>query len=454
VLRAEHLDLAEDPRAPQAYLEASRRQASIFRLDQASDLALRGLAVASVRRDRIALALQAGNLQLDAGRGEDALEAYRVALASGAADTDRLRALIGCAAANRLLAKLDDAFAALSDAEPAARADANSRALAEIHYLRGNLHFARGEIDVCRNEHASALDVALRLGSPEWRARALSGLADAQYMDCRMATALSHFSECVELCDAVGLARIAVPNRVMVGHCRIYVCEFDAALEDMRRALEAARRIGNSHAEMFALQSTGLCLTGAGRHNETTEIQAEALEQARKLKARRYEAIILAVCAEGALVAGRAAEALSLARSGLEASDETSPGFVGPILFGLLAILERGPAAQETALAAGESLLAKGAVGHNHFWFRRYAIERALFAGDWDAADRHAEALLKRTALEPLSYSSYLARRGQLLARMGRGAASESDSRELYELRSSAAATGLRLDALSEAMRQ
>ena len=53
-----------------------------------------------------------------------------------------------------------------------------------------------------------------------------------------------------------------------------------------RSALEAARRIGNSHAEMFALQSTGLCLTAAGRHNETVEIQAEALEHARRLKAR------------------------------------------------------------------------------------------------------------------------------------------------------------------------
>jgi hypothetical protein len=45
----------------------------------------------------------------------------------------------------------------------------------------------------------------------------------------------------------------------------------------MRRALETARRIGNSHAVMFTLQSTGLCLTAAGRHHETVEIQAEAL---------------------------------------------------------------------------------------------------------------------------------------------------------------------------------
>ena len=90
----------------------------------------------------------------------------------------------------------------------------------------------------------------------------------------------------------------------------------------------------------------------------------------------------------------------------------------------------------------------------DHFWFRRYAIERALCAGDWDAADRHAKALLQRTAPEPLSYSSYFARRGQLQACVGRGAASESDARELSELRSRAAAAGLRMDALGEAMRQ
>ena len=453
VLRAEHLDLAEDPQAAQAYLEASREQASLFRQDQAAALALRGLAIAVGPRDRVALALQVGGLQLDAGRGADALEGYQSALAAGATDDDRLRALIGCAAANRLLAKIDDAFAALSEGEPLARGAGAGRALAEIHYLRGNLRFARGEIEACRNEHALALDAANGLDSPEWRARALSGLADAQYMDCRMATALDHFSECVELCDAAGLTRIAVPNRAMMGHCRIYLCAFDAALDDMRRALETARRIGNSHAEMFALQSIGLCLTAAGRHLEAAEIQAAALDQACRLKARRYEAIILALCAERALVEGRAAEALSLVRAALESSEATSPGFVGPIVFGLMALAEQSPEAQRAALAAGESLLAKGAVGHNHFWFRRYAIEWALRAEDWDAAEGHADALLTRMAPEPLSYPSAIARRGQLLARLGRGAAGEEDKVELSALRSSASAVGLRIEALAEALR-
>jgi hypothetical protein len=64
--------------------------------------------------------------------------------------------------------------------------------------------------------------------------------------------------------------------------------------------------------------------------------------------------------AKRALVVGRAAEALSLVRSGFEASKETSPGFVGPILFGLMALVEPSPGVQQTALCAGESLLDRG----------------------------------------------------------------------------------------------
>ena len=47
----------------------------------------------------------------------------------------------------------------------------------------------------------------------------------------------------------------------MMGHCRIYACAIDRALGDMRKGLEIALRIGNRHAQMFATQSLGLCLT-------------------------------------------------------------------------------------------------------------------------------------------------------------------------------------------------
>jgi class 3 adenylate cyclase/tetratricopeptide (TPR) repeat protein len=272
VLRAEHLDRAGSADAPQAYVAAARLQANLFRHDQAITLAARGLALASTGKDAFELAILLGDLQQDSGRGTEALEAYQRALSEAGVAADHCRALIGCAAANRLTARVDDAFSALAEAEPLANELGDSRAVAEIHYIRGNLHFARGQLVECRTEHRQALEAARQVASPEWQARALSGLADAQYMDCRMATALRHFTECVDLCEADGLTKIAVPNRVMMGHCRIYTCAFDQALEDMRAAKDVAVRIGNRHAEMFALHSIGLCLTAAGRYSDADSV--------------------------------------------------------------------------------------------------------------------------------------------------------------------------------------
>ena len=425
VLRAEHLDRAGDPEAARAYLAAARAQAILFRQDQAIALAARGLALAIKPDDTFELAMLVGDLQLDAGRGTEALDAYVRALAVAGEDADRCRALLGCASSNRLIARVDDAFSALAEAEPLAGSHIDDPALAEIHYLRGNLHFARGHLAECRSEHELALAAARRVESPEWQARALSGLADAQYMDCRMATALTHFTSCVDLCEAHDLTRIAVPNRVMMGHCRIYTCEFDLGLNDMRGALEAAVRIGNRHTEMFATNSIGMCLTAAGRYVEADNVQAKALAHSRAIKARRYEAVILGHSAEVALSKGLRAEALTLAREGREISEETGPGFVGPILYGLLALMEDKRTDQEAALAAGEALLEQGCVGHNYFWFRRYAIERALLLEDWNEVDRHADALLLRMANEPLAYACHVAQRGQYLARRGRGDATD-----------------------------
>jgi class 3 adenylate cyclase/tetratricopeptide (TPR) repeat protein len=454
VLRAEHLDRAGDAEAAQAYVAAARMQASLFRHDKAIALAARGLALGGQGRDAFELAILLGDLLQDAGRGAEALEAYLRALSESGEEVDRCRSLIGCAAANRLTDRVDNAFSALAEAEPLASLRGDNRALAEIHYIRGNLHFSRGRLIECRCDHESALEAARRAASPELQARALSGLADAQYMDCRMATALRHFTDCVNLCEAHGLTRIAVPNRIMMGVCQIYTCEFDLALNDMRASMEVALRIGDRHAEIMAALSMGSCLTAAGRYREAEGMQPRALELARTLKARRYEAIILCNCAEIALVKGLRAEALAFARQGRDISEATGPGFVGPIVLGLLALLEAQREDQQAALSAAEALLERGSVGHNHFWFRRFAIERALLLDDWDEVDRQADLLLLRMSKEPLAFASWMARRGKILARRGRGDASEADENELKLILASAAETGMRIGALGEALRR
>ena len=143
---------------------------------------------------------------------------------------------------------------------------------------------------------------------------------------------------------------------------------------------------------------------------------------------------------------------MALVRTGREIADETGPGFGGPLIHGLIALAADVREEQEAALASGEALLAKGAVGHNHFWFRRYAIERALLDEDWDEAERQADALLLRMADEPLAYSSCLAARAHGLARRGRGDATDADEKTLEQALAFAAVADLRLDALGIAL--
>src|SRR5271166_2284395 len=90
------------------------------------------------------------------------------------------------AAANRLIARLDDAFAALAEAEPLTAADLDDRALAEIHYLRGNLHFARGELQACRSERERGRGGGRGMDSAEWQGRAVGGLGGAGCMGWRV----------------------------------------------------------------------------------------------------------------------------------------------------------------------------------------------------------------------------------------------------------------------------
>ena len=114
-------------------------------------------------------------------------------------------------------------------------------------------------------------------------------------------------------------------------------------------------------------------------------------------------------------------------REGLAASEETNPAFAGSFLYGLLGLIETERSAREAALAAGEALLVQGSGGHNHMGFRRYAIEAALQAKEWDAAEVHADALARRTAAEPLPLSDLIVERGRILARMGRGTARDEE---------------------------
>ncbi|MCP8940890.1 AAA family ATPase [Alsobacter sp. SYSU M60028] len=401
VLHAQHLDRAEAPEAARAYLAAARDQASLFRHDEALALAERGREIAAAAEDGAELACLIAELHLLAGRGAEALAAAEDALALAADETMRARALLGVAAGCRLLARVDEGFAALERAAAPLEAVGDDAMLAESHYLAGSLHFARGQTAESTAEHDRALAHATRSGSPEWQARALSGLADAAYMQGRMMTASRRFRDCVALCESEGLTRLVVPNLIMTGHCVVFEGRLEPALEPMREGIFLADRIGDAHAQMFARQSVGFVMTMMGRYDDAHPFQQDALERCRSLATRRYESVLLMQSGEVALARGDAREANRMAGEAWKLTREFGPGFSGPMVLGLLA-LTATPAAAREAQDEAEAILAAGCVSHNHLWYRRAAMIRAVRDGEWDEMERHAGELERYVAEEPL----------------------------------------------------
>jgi tetratricopeptide (TPR) repeat protein len=136
VLRAEHLDRAEDPETPRAYLAAAEAEVSGLHYEHALALTERGLALATSSEDSQKLTLVRGELLRELGRTRDAMAAFRQILAKTTDAIGRSQALVGVASCVRLLGGFQDGIDALDEAEPLARRAGAERQLAQISYYR------------------------------------------------------------------------------------------------------------------------------------------------------------------------------------------------------------------------------------------------------------------------------------------------------------------------------
>src|SRR6202030_4329315 len=278
--------------------------------------------------------------------------------------------------------------------------------LARIHYLRGNIFFPLGKIDGCREEHERGLVYARRSGSPEAEARALGGLADAAYAQGRMLTAFAHFSRSVELSREHGFGRIEVANRSMVGFSRFYLNEAREARANGDEAVRAAVLVGQPRAEMLGEFMGAFACCELGEYDDMKGYLARSLRIARQLNARRFEAQALEKQARILLDEGRREEAVVLLREALSICRVAGTQFCGPIVTSALSRGVEDPVERDALLMEGAEMLARGAVGHNHLWYHRDAIEAFLGARDPKGMMLHVEALEAYARTEPLPWST------------------------------------------------
>ncbi len=261
-VQAEHLERAGDDGAPAAYLRAAKAEAALLHMAVALGLAERGLAIARTSSDVFELAMQAGALQRDLGRGEPALASFSRAHEAAAGAPQRAAAMIGMAAANRLLGRVAAGLQLAETLEPMVDEIGDDRMAAEFFFLRGNLAFAAADLALCKASHQAAFAAAERIGSVEWRIRALGGLGDAAYAGGNLVTARRCFGECADLADQHGFIRIASPNRAMQANCQLYFLEIEQGQRQYELARSGAQRIGDQYLEMFTKAIHGVRALG------------------------------------------------------------------------------------------------------------------------------------------------------------------------------------------------
>jgi class 3 adenylate cyclase/tetratricopeptide (TPR) repeat protein len=434
-LHAQHLDFAEDPDAPQAYLTAARSEAGRYRYEQALALVKRGAFLARDRHDRFSLACYRGELQHDMGEIGEARSAYEEALQYSEDDAERCRAWLGIAAVKRVTDDVEGALADIERAEGAADRLSLLDEAARAHFLHGNLLFPRGDVEGCLREHQRSLDLAREAGSAELEAAALGGLGDAEYARGRMLSARGYFQHCIELARRNGFGRIEVANLPMFALMQFFAGETTAALIEALAAIEMAGKVGHRRAQAIAHHAAYNTRHSLGDFAAAQANVDAALDLARQLKSRRFEAEALAFGAELSRLAGRQPEALAAIREALVISAETGMAYFGPVYYGILALIEEDESARRAALSEGDALLARNLMAHNHLLFRRDAIEASRLLCNWDEMERHASALEDFVRPEPLPWTDFIIARARAFAAFGRGRRDAALEGELQRLR-------------------
>ena len=436
-LHAEHLVLAESPLAAVALGAAARGELRRYRYAEALALAERGLERAANPAEHHALEMLRGEALRELGRNAEALAAFeraRDAAAEAGAEVDVARAWHEIATVQRLLAQVDAAWQALDRALPVAERLGETRWQSEIHYLRGNLSFARGDGEACQREHARALELARACGDALAEAQALSGLGDAHYVAGRMHSATEAFARCVEACERAGALRFAIMNRAMLGWCRYWTGD----AEESRRALDAAGAaavaLSHRNAEAMVTESRGLMMSWSGDALARSTLE-RAIELAHAVGMRRFEMVSRNGLASVLRRAGARSEALALAREAWAQCVEVGAlAFGGPLILIEIAAGTADTVEAEDALRRAEAMMLDGAVAHNRLAGLPEMMRIRHQQGRYDEVLRLAELFEALSRDEPTLWTTHSLALARARVRVARGERDAGLRRELEGL--------------------
>ncbi len=417
-LQARHLNRARVEQAADVYIQAIRARIDENNFDDAMSLIDEAFEITYARVNKSILWLLKAHAMLAQGNTEQAVACYQGAVTEAQTDSEKFEPLIGLAGGLDTLERYEEALAALAQAELCVSTDQINRELSQIHYLRGNFYFPKGQVDDCRQEHSKALNYARLAQDSNAEAKALGGLGDAAYAQGKMVTACNYFMQCLELCSCFDLAQVEAANRFMLGTTRIYLNETEQALQDALDSADLAETVGHKRAEIVSRLTAGWILLDMQELEQAREQSEHGLALACEIGARRFEPFLQESLARYHYYRGDSDSAqATIAKAYSEIQQQEIEGFIGPWIISTYALITADANQAKELLHIGTDWLQQNCIGHNYYRFYVNAIESALLNKDWSALDQYINAFQAYTKDEPSPWSDYYLSRGKLISR-------------------------------------
>ena len=443
VLRAEHLENAEDKGAAEAFYRAAEQSAFDYDYEQALALADRGLAVSSRGKVGFQLRYLKGELLALLGRHDASNKAFSDALKGLRNRRPRCAVLVNMARNSSFLDKPKLARPVLKQAEEIALALGDPKLLSASYRVRGALEHSLGNVGTCILYNERAYDMALQSESSESISEALRGLGLAYYARGWTTTAQEKFQECIAYSTKMGLERTAIQIMHMTAWHEFLSLRLEDALDVGRQTCAAGVRIRDSRTVMNGGRMQCYVLLEQGKWPEAEACLDENLQLSQSLHALRYEPVVRALRAKVLARRGELDEAESEIQRAYELSRQLDERWVGPTVLGCYAAIARTPRKQDWALHKGAAILKKGCGSHNYFLFYRDAINIRLMRGDWQGARDYADAIQSYAAEEPTGWSDFYIAKARTVAGLGERPDDEALRKDLADLKRRAATAGM-----------
>ena len=433
-LHAEHLENAGDPAAAKAYLDAAREQLTLYRPERAKQLVHKGLAI-DVDEQAFSLHCLDGELHRFLGNAAESIESYRRALELAAGEVERCRALVGIAEGLVIIEDHEQLLQVLGEAEALATRNDLVLELAIINQLQSGVYFFQADYERCLAAGEKSLNYARRADSPEVLARALSGLADAEYSRGRIGSAHDYFDQCIEVAQRHGLGRVIAANLSMRGIIKVHLYGYGRAREDMDEAMRLALQTKHLRAETIACYCARY-EAEAGNHAEANRLLRRAIEICRQIGSRLLEGAYLYSLARSQYYAGKREQARATALEAISCLQSVPAGrtFRVASAYSTLALVTEDPEERDEALAAAETILVEGCLGHNYFDSFEDSISACINANDWDRAEHYAGRLEEYNRHQPSERARLVVAWARLLGRVERGESGAELGAELEQL--------------------